>query len=908
MGDAQVAERALAALGRARPRAATHGSLTEALTAVAATALATTGADLVVVRVLGADGTLVARVVAGGSPAISPEIEGTRFLLEELSAEEVDTLDALPAAVARIAVRAGARAVLQLPVLLAERVVGSLELLRGAGAFVEGERVLARLAADEAALTFAVHAGRDGATALPPEQALALAAEGLTAGAADGQAPELIARLAAQAAGARSCLIWRVEGAGPVLVAATDGVEGGEHLELLAAAAARALESRDPVVLEEGPRTGELTATLPLGRPASGALQLSFDLERALSDTELHALAGFGRRAGEVLRTGERTRELAHELERTRALLAVVGQAIAQLSLSHTLETAIDRVAALLGVEQLAVYLREEGRLAVAAEKNLVGAHAEVAEHLLELALGPFRARGQVAFAGALEEPRLTQVRGALTETGIEAVHAVPLLAHDDLIGLFAVYPQRGRSLTEGEADLLQALAGQLAVAVENARLHEHTKQLGMELEDALTAERLTSRRLGALYEISRSFVEEELEELSLEMTLDAVARTIVELLEVDAAVIRTLDERGESLVAEAIHVANPRLDQAVRSIFERPEPATTPVVRRLLRRGVPFRLDPTNARELAGSHELLVPFLEKGSTAVVLPIATPNNLLASLTILSLDPARPITAETAETAMSVAAQAALAIDNARLYQQQKQFADSIQSSLLPRAHPDVPGLELGEAYESSARLDVGGDLYDYLLLGESRLAVVLGDVTGHGIDAAADMAMAKFVFRSLAREHPEPGDLLAAANEVVCGEVAAGKFVTMLYLTIDAEAGELACASAGHPPPRLLLPDGAMEPVPARGLALGIEPSQTYEEVRLPFAPGTTVVLYTDGVVEARRDGELYGVERLDRLLVERRALPPAELARAVLADCRRFGGGVLTDDCAAVVVRRLAV
>ena len=78
-------------------------------------------------------------------------------------------------------------------------------------------------------------------------------------------------------------------------------------------------------------------------------------------------------------------------------------------------------------------------------------------------------------------------------------------------------------------------------------------------------------------------------------------------------------------------------------------------------------------------------------------------------------------------------------------------------------------------YDSSARVDVGGDVYDFLELADGRLAVVLGDVTGHGIDAAADMAMAKFVFRSLAREHSEPGEFLAAANEIVLEEIAAGE-------------------------------------------------------------------------------------------------------------------------------------
>jgi serine phosphatase RsbU (regulator of sigma subunit) len=268
-------------------------------------------------------------------------------------------------------------------------------------------------------------------------------------------------------------------------------------------------------------------------------------------------------------------------------------------------------------------------------------------------------------------------------------------------------------------------------------------------------------------------------------------------------------------------------------------------------------------------------------------------------------PGSPVSEETIEQATAIAGQAALAIDNARLYQQQKEFADTMQRSLLPRSVPKLQGLELGDAYQSSARVEVGGDIYDFMELKDGRLAVVLGDVTGHGIEAAADMAMAKFVFRSLAREHPEPPDFLQYANDVVVGEIAPGKFITMIYLVIDGRSGIVAAAGAGHPSPRIVKPDGTVTPLEARGLVLGVEPGQQYEEVRASLDTGAAVVLYTDGVLEARRAGELYGFERLDRILSERCNLPVGELAQAVLDDCRAFAQGELADDCAVVVVRR---
>jgi serine phosphatase RsbU (regulator of sigma subunit) len=314
--------------------------------------------------------------------------------------------------------------------------------------------------------------------------------------------------------------------------------------------------------------------------------------------------------------------------------------------------------------------------------------------------------------------------------------------------------------------------------------------------------------------------------------------------------------------------------------------------------------LDVPTALRLGGAHALLVPFLQQGATAARIPVSTPTEVLAELTILSLDPARPVTSETLATAVTIAQQAALAIDNARLYQQQKAFAETMQQSLLPRERPTIPGLDIGAVYESAAQVDVGGDVFDFLELGDGRLAVVLGDVMGHGIDATADMAMARFVFRSLAREHPSPSDFLAAANEVVVDEIALGKFITMTYVTVDA-SGRVECASAGHPEPRVLTPSLGVVPIRCSGLALGIDAPQTYEQVEAQLPPGGAVVIYTDGVIEARSGSEQFGVDRLDRALQGYATEAAQTIADAAVGACRAFAGQNLADDCAIVVIKR---
>ena len=888
VSDSQRELDALAAAGLAL---ASAGTLADALQIVADGAARAVATEVVIARA-DVDGRATAFGVATASEALAAELGRTGFAVGELPQHEESDLQRIPAAVRLTAERTQASAVLILPIHVEGRVRGSLELLRAGDPFDDGERRLARLAAAQAALAFRAFGGeRVTEDGMRSERLLTVVGDALAAGADGSRTAEELVRFALDGTKAEGALLWACadDGALELVAAAGEDVITGTART----AAERALSGRMSVSVEQ--LEGSTSAVLQLGQPPIGTLQLLFAPGREPAEADFATLATFGVRVAHALRASMRSRTVAVELERTRALLAVVGQAISQLSLAHTLETVVARVAELLGADRLAVYLCENGRLYSAADVGLAGPHARLAERLLELSLGSYRSRGLLAVPDVGGDPRMAGVADAAAEAGIEAVVAVPLVAQEDVTGLLAVFPGRGKGLSENEGALLTALAAQLAVVVQNAQLHERATRLSDERERALGAERAASKQVRALYEISRSFAQS----LSLEATLEAVASTIVDVLDLDAALIRMPDERRDWLLPRALKVAEPRLDEAVRPLLFRPQAFGAHSIQRLFRLAEPFHLTPAESPELG-------PFLERGWTGAAVPIATPAEVLASLTIVSMRPGAPVTQETVDEAVRIAGQAALAIDNARLYQQQKQFADTMQRSLLPQSVPEVPGLQLGAAYESSARVEVGGDVYDFMELPDGRLAVALGDVTGHGIEAAADMAMAKFVFRSLAREHASPGDFLQAANDVVVGEIAPGKFITMVYVVIDGDTGGVAVAGAGHPAPRIVRASGEVVTLDAKGLVLGVELGQAYEDVHGALASGDAVVLFTDGVLEARREGELYGPERLDLLLSERVSLPPSELAQAVLADCRSFARGELADDCAVVVVRRV--
>jgi serine phosphatase RsbU (regulator of sigma subunit) len=901
---AALTEGGLAALAEAGLALGLARDLQEATRTIAEASVRALEASVVVIRVLDEKWyLLLAAAVAADSAAVAAELEGSRISLPEVPEHEEFDPERLPEAVRRAAERVRASAALLIPVRIDGRIAGTVEVMREGSDFDESELQLARLVAGQSGLAIrAFGTGADDGR-LGRETVLALAGEALAAGADDSRMPDQVVRFAADATGAIVSLLWGRKSDGRLELEASVGPSGDGRLDSARAAAERAVFSRQGVTVESVaglPGAATRSATLQLGQPPIGALQLLYGPEEEPTDAELATLATFGVRAAQALRTSIHTRTVEVELERTRALLAVVGQAIAQLSLAHTLETAVARVGELLGTDRLAVYLREDDRLSPAAGLGLAGPHVRLAERLLELTLGPFRSRGMLVVEDVASDPRLTGVADAAAEAGIEAVIAIPLLAQSDVVGLLGVFPSRGRIVTENESALLSALSAQLAVAVQNAQLHERAKLLGNEREQALQAERAASKQVRALYEISRSFAQS----LSLDATLEALASTVVDVLDVDVALIGLPDERREWLVPRALKVAEPRVEESARSILTRPWAFGSHTLQRLFRRGEPFTFTPRALEQIGLPAAALVPFVERGWTGAAVPIATTAEVLASLTILSMRPGSPITDEVIDQASAIAGQAALAIDNARLYQQQKQFSDTMQRSLLPHSIPKLQGLELGDAYESSARVEVGGDVYDFMELADGRLAVALGDVTGHGIEAAADMAMAKFVFRSLAREHPEPGDFLQSANAVVVGEIAPGKFITLAYLVIDRE-GEVAAAGAGHPAPRIVTTDGSVFGLDVCGLVLGIEPDQQYHEVRTQLGIGDAVVLYTDGVTEARRDNELYGVERLDRVLSEHRGRSPSDLAQKVLDDCRSFARGELADDCAVVVVKR---
>lgn len=208
---------------------------------------------------------------------------------------------------------------------------------------------------------------------------------------------------------------------------------------------------------------------------------------------------------------------------------------------------------------------------------------------------------------------------------------------------------------------------------------------------------------------------------------------------------------------------------------------------------------------------------------------------------------------------------AIAIDHVQRFTQGRQLVETLQRSLLPERLPRHPRLELAARYRPSGLApQIGGDWYDALELDRERTAVMIGDVVGHGIRAATTMSELRNALRAFAVEGHGPAQALARLDRLVHATLGAGMIATVLFVIIDAEEGTVTLAGAGHPPPALRDAEGRVRFLETqRTPPLGVDEQMAAAEARYRIEPGETLLLFTDGLIERRRESINVGYERL---------------------------------------------
>jgi phosphoserine phosphatase RsbU/P len=428
----------------------------------------------------------------------------------------------------------------------------------------------------------------------------------------------------------------------------------------------------------------------------------------------------------------------------------------------------------------------------------------------------------------------------------VRAELAVPLITKNRVIGVIDIEAREPGYFTEEHSRMLTLVASRVAAGIENAQLYTRTTK--------------QARILLLLNEIARELTQI----LNLDQLLGRIAELVQKLIDYQMFSILLLDPTGQKLQ----HRFSLRFNENIHLKHEIP-----------LGRGL---VGTAAESKLA----VLVPDVSKDPrylqtnpetrSELAVPLIYKNKVIG---VLDLEHTRRgfFTEEHKRTMTTLAAQIAIAIENARLYEEIERaerrlerdlsLARELQFRLLPQARPTLAHLDVAAKFVPART--IGGDLYDFIPYSLSRLALVIGDVSGKGAPAAIYAALVSGILRSHAPIEPSPAEMLSAVNLSLAERRIEAQFVSLIYCVWDDEQRLLTMANSGLPRP-LYVHGGRIEVIEATGLPLGLFDEAEYDEFELRMKPGDMFVMFSDGILDARnRKGELFGRGRVEKIVAD---------------------------------------
>ena len=423
---------------------------------------------------------------------------------------------------------------------------------------------------------------------------------------------------------------------------------------------------------------------------------------------------------------------------------------------------------------------------------------------------------------------------------------AVPLIVKNKVIGVIDIESPQPNHFTEEHKRLLTLIASRMAVGIENARLYTRTTR--------------QARTLLLLNEIARELTSI----LNLDELLKRIAELLSRLINYQMFSILLVDPTGEKLQ----HRFSLRFQENIH-----------------LKHDIPIG-EGVVGYAVQQKEVVLVSDVTKDSHYILLNPETRSELAAPLIykdkvigVLDLEHTRRgfFTDDHKRTITTLAAQVAIAIENARLYEQIERqekrlerdlaLARELQFRLLPQAPPHLVNLEVAAKF-SPARA-IGGDLYDFVDYSLSRFAMVIGDVSGKGAPAAIYAALVSGILRSHAPLEPGPAEMLSAVNFSLGERRIEGQFVSIIFALWDDSNRTLQVANSGLPRP-LYCHDGKIEVIEATGLPLGLFDDADYDEFTFHANPGDMFVFFSDGILDARNQaGDMFGRRRVEEIVAK---------------------------------------
>ena len=380
---------------------------------------------------------------------------------------------------------------------------------------------------------------------------------------------------------------------------------------------------------------------------------------------------------------------------------------------------------------------------------------------------------------------------------------------------------------------------------------------------------------------------------LNLDQILENVMTISKQVMNADASSLMLIDEKTNELVYEvALGTVGAKLKQEFRLQMGQGIAGT------VAQEGKPLLIEDvyTHPKFYRG-HDEATGYRTKSMIAV--PLKVGERITGVAQVINRLDDKAFDKDDLELFIALCSMAAIAIENAKMHRslmerqrlvKDMEFARTVQESFLPQHAPEIVNYRFSAHYTPAQ--EVGGDFYDFMRLDRVRTGIVIGDVSGKGVPAALYMAKLGSDLKTLAFTEKDPAAALKKLNDLLAERSRRGMFATVLYLELDSESGRMTLSNAGHLPPIVKRSDGTVKRFsPAGGSPLGILPGMEFGQETLLLGPGDTVVLYTDGIIEAMnaRD-ELYGYERFEELIRKSPSDPDA-LKSAIIGDVNRFTG-----------------
>jgi PAS domain S-box-containing protein len=511
--------------------------------------------------------------------------------------------------------------------------------------------------------------------------------------------------------------------------------------------------------------------------------------------------------------------------------------------------------------------------------------------------------------------------RAALERMGFASLEEIQRTPPQAIFADYLVQDEDGRELTMESIPSVRLLSGEEAAPLLMRTIHRVTGELRWEVlkstpvHDAdgrpvaavTIIEDITRERLAELRDRFMAKASETLmTSLDYEQTLRNVAWLAVPEI-ADWCAVELIDESGARQQLVVAHRDATKLELARELRRYEPEQLDPDRgVGQVLRTGESLLSQhiPDEALVQAAVDEEHLALLRSVGlrSAVLVPLKARGRTFGVMTLVNAESMRRFDEDDREFAEQVAARAAIAVDNARLATARRETAGTLQKSLLPDLVPGIDGWSVATLYRAARdaeEVEVGGDFYDFYE--SDGWLVLLGDVTGKGVEAAALTSLVRHGARFLSRYERNPSRILAGLNAAL-GEQPGLLLCTALCVRLHASRAII--ASAGHPSALVVRDDGRVREIGAAGPILGAWTGARWNDYSVPIARDETLFLYTDGVLDARGAQQRFGLRRLKRLLCEHAGLPPERLLSELEAALDDFQVGTQADDTAALALR----